>query len=300
MKREFLLPRYWPTWLGLSLLWFSVLLPRSWRYRLGEQLGNLLWWLLARRRHVVQTNLRLCFPELSEDERQDMARRVFRHNAIGILETAMAWWGEPEELDDQITLVGAEHLQQAIEAGKGVLLVGAHYSVLDLGGSLLRRFFRVDGVYRPHNNALMEHVIHRSRRLVMDEQIHHRDLRTIVRRLRKGKVVWYAPDQDHGPGPSVYAPFFGTPAATVSATARLARLSGAAVVGVSFHRLDDQRYEIQCYPALEDFPSGDDVADASAVNTMLEQGIRKNPAQYMWVHRRFKTHPKGKNYLYQR
>lgn len=297
-KSEFLHPRYWPTWLFIGLLRLTQCMPRRLQYSLGRQLGRLLYWLLPGRRHVARTNLKLCFPEWDDAQREQQLRAVFQNNAIGVMETAMAWWAQPAPLQAVTHCVGEQHIRDAVEAGKGVILMGGHYSALDLGATLVKPYSDFECVYRPHNNALFDYWINRGRMRCATGLLHHADMRGIVRSLRRGTVVWFAPDQDQGPKHSIYAPFFNVPAATVTSTARLARMTGAAVIPLAFHRCDDGGYEVEFGAPLERFPSGDDVADAGQVNMALEQMIRKYPAQYMWVHRRFKTHPKGKNYLY--
>ena len=292
-KPRYLSPRYWHTWLTFGLLRLVIWLPRRWRYVIGSALGSLLYYLIPSRRHVAEVNVRLCFPDMDDDERRQMVKDVFRQNGTGIIESGMAWWTPTHELAGKIRVVGAEHLQAAHDAGQGVVLMGSHFTVLDMGALLMNSFTELDCFYRPHNNPLFDALVEQGRSRHVERQIAHWDMRTLVRRLRAGKIVWFAPDQDRGPKPSVYAPFFGVSAATVTATARIAKLGNARVIPVAFHRLPDHSYEVELFPALENFPSGDDVADATAVNLAQERAIRKYPTQYMWVHRRFKTHPKG-------
>lgn len=297
-KSEFLYPRYWPTWLLIGVLRLLMLLSQRWQYRLGRWLGMALYYLLPGRRHVAEVNLKLCFPELDAAARKAQVKAVFRHNGTGLLETAMTWWAPTDSFKSRSTVIGLEHLQQAQAAGRGVILLGGHYSALDMGGALVSPHASFECFYRPQNNALFDYWANRGRLRFADDMLPHDDMRNIVRRLRKGTVVWFAPDQDQGPTHSIYAPFFGVPAATVTSTARLAKMTGAAVVPLGFHRLADGQYEVEFRPALEGFPGGGDLEDAARINGELEQLIRKHPTQYMWVHRRFKTHPKGKNYLY--
>lgn len=297
-KQSFLAPRYWLTWLSVALLRLVVCLPQSWQRALGRLLGAALYRIAGKRRKVVDVNLRLCFPELSAEQRQSRVKAVFAENGIGIFETAMAWWSAERAFNGQVELIGEEYLQQARQQGKGVILLSAHFTMLDLGGYLLSLKYPLDGVYRQHNNPLFDQVIRRGRERFLQQAIERGNMRQMVRRLKKGSFIWYAPDQDHGPELSVYAPFFGVPAATVTGTARLARMSGATVLMYAFRRTE-RGYQLELSPPLENFPSGDDEADCTLVNQQIEAAIRKAPDQYMWVHRRFKTHPQGKNYLYQ-
>lgn len=294
-------PRFWPARAGIALLWLLNRLPWRWQIRLGRVVGHLLFYLSPRRRHVTQVNIRLCFPELSPAEQAKMVRSVFANNGIGLFETAMAWWTPLDKLRGCFTLKGREYLDAALAEGKGVILLGAHFSTLDLGGLLFSDYYPVDAMYRRHNNPYLEQVITRNRLRYFGQAFERSNIRAVVRALRKNHIVWYAPDQDFGRSQSVYAPFFGVPAATLTATSRMVKLNGSPILMLAQHRLpDDSGYELELFPPLPSFPSGDEAADAARVNAEIERAIRKDPTQYMWVHRRFKTHPKGKNYLYRR
>lgn len=300
-SHRFLSPRFWPTWLSLGLLKAINLLPYQAQIRLGSWLGDVMRLLFRSRRHIAAVNIALCFPELSAEEQQALLKQTFRDNAIGIFETSMAWWTPDKRLTFRVEAKGEEHLTAALEKGQGVILLGAHFSTLDMGGRLITRFFPACAIYREHNNPLLDRVIKTAREQHLSEVIERESLRQVLRALRKNKVVWYAPDQDFGPKHSIYAPFFGVPAATIPATTRMAQLNNSPVLLYTHHRkADNSGYELEFFPPLADFPSGDELADATCVNQAIEQGIRKAPAQYMWVHRRFKTHPKGKNYLYRK
>ncbi|MFC3284866.1 LpxL/LpxP family Kdo(2)-lipid IV(A) lauroyl/palmitoleoyl acyltransferase [Litchfieldella rifensis] len=292
-------PRYWPTWLAIALMHLCAWLP--WRAKLvvGKAIGLLAWRLARRRRHITETNLRLCFPEKSEDERRALVRETFIANGIGILETATGWCRDPEHLRHRVVFKGQEHMARVQAQGKGALIIGVHFSTLDLGGALHSLFFPADVVYRPHDNPLFERFMTRARQRIFGTAIDRHDLRGVVRRIKSGHQVWYSPDQDFGRGVSVFAPFFGVDAATIKLTAKIARLTGAPVMPLMFHRNPDNRtYTLEYLPPLEDFPSGDEVTDATRVNAFIEHAIRKRPEQYLWLHRRFKTRPRGEPKLY--
>ncbi|GAB0153682.1 MULTISPECIES: LpxL/LpxP family Kdo(2)-lipid IV(A) lauroyl/palmitoleoyl acyltransferase [Marinobacterium] len=299
--KRFMSPRFWPARIGIGLLWLLNRLPWRWQIRLGRVLGHMLFYMSPRRRHVTEVNIRLCFPELSDVEQAKLVRSVFANNGIGLFETAMAWWTPREKLKGHFTLKGQEHLDAALAKGKGVILLGAHFSTLDLGGLLFSDFYPVDAMYRRHNNPLLERIITRCRQRCFELVIERSEIRTVLKALRNNHIVWYAPDQDFGSHQSVYAPFFGVPAATITATTRMVKLNNSPILMLAQHRLpDDSGYELELFPAIEPFPTGDEEIDAARVNAEIERAIRKDPAQYMWVHRRFKTHPQGKNYLYRR
>lgn len=292
-------PRYWPTWMAIGLMRLCAWLPWRAKLLLGKSLGLLAWCLAKRRRHITDTNLRLCFPEKSEDERRALVRETFIANGIGILETATGWCRDPEHLRHRVTFKGQEHMARVQAEGKGALIIGVHFSTLDLGGALHSLFFPADVVYRPHDNPLFERFMTRARNRIFGTAIDRHDLRGVVRRIKSGHNVWYSPDQDFGRSASVFAPFFGVEAASIKLTAKIARMTGAPVMPLMFHRNPDNRtYTLEYLPPFDDFPSGDEVADAARVNAFIETAIRKRPEQYLWLHRRFKTRPKGEVSLY--
>lgn len=292
-------PRFWPAWLAIGFMWVGAWLPWRLKLALGKGIGLLVWRLVPRRRHIVDTNLRLCFPEWSDEQRRQRVRETFIANGIGILETATAWCRNPRHLHHRVTYKNRHHLAAAQARGKGVLVVGIHFSTLDLGGALHSLYFPADVVYRPHNNPLFDRFMTDARRDIFGEAIDRHDLRGVVRRIKAGHIVWYSPDQDFGRDVSVFAPFFGIETASIRLTAKIARMTGAPVVPLMFHRNpDDRTYTIECHPPLEAFPSGDEVQDATQVNAFIEGAIRKHPEQYLWLHRRFKTRPAGEPGFY--
>jgi len=236
---------------------------------------------------------------LSDEDQKKLVKDVFINNGIGLIETAMAWWSDRERFRSKVTLEGREHLDAALAEGKGVILLGAHFSTLDLGGLLFSLFYDLNTMYRPHNNALMESFIQKGRLRSIKRLIDRSDFRTLIRALKANEIVWYAPDQDFGPKHSVYAPFFGVEAATVTATSRIAKMNGSPVVMLSHHRLADGSYRLVLHPDIKPFPLETDELSAARINKELEKGIGRDLSQYMWIHRRFKTHPLGKSYVYQ-
>ena len=294
----FLSPRYWPTWLAIGMLRAATCLPYRALLALGAALGMAFYYLAPFRRHIAATNLRLCQTEL--DPRLDDAARAkllkdnFRATGIGMLEAGLSWWGKPASLRALTHLEGLENLHQALARGKGVILLSGHFTTLEIAGRLLSLHAPFHVMYRAHRNALFETVMRRGRERHYDKAIERSDMRAILRSLKQNMPVWYAPDQDYGRKHSVFVPFFGIPAAMITATARLARLSGAAVVPFIPHRRQDgSGYDLRLLPALENFPSEDEHADAARISKLLEDAIRPQAAQYLWTHRRFKTRPAG-------
>ncbi|WP_192034882.1 LpxL/LpxP family Kdo(2)-lipid IV(A) lauroyl/palmitoleoyl acyltransferase [Halomonas sp. YLGW01] len=298
-KTSFAHPRYWPTWLAIGLMRLIAWLPWRLKLGIGRLIGLLAWRFAKRRRHITETNIRLCFPELDERAQARLVRDAFIANGLGLVETATGWCRDPEHLRHRVTFKGREHMARAQAEGKGVLIIGVHFSTLDLGGALHSLFFPADAVYRPHDNPLFDRFMGRARARSFGTTIDRYDLRGVVRQLKAGHNVWYSPDQDFGRDASVFAPFFGINAATVKLTAKIARLTGAPVMPLIFHRNpDDRTYTLEYLPALEAFPSGDEVADATRINAVIEEAIRRHPEQYLWLHRRFKTRPKGEPGFY--
>ena len=271
-----------------------VRLPRKTQYGLGRTLGKLLYKYAKRRRHITEVNIRLCFPELSKTQQQLLVKKTIEENAIGFIETAVSWFREPAYAQKYLTINGLEHLEAAKNKGKGVLLVGAHYTTLDLGALLASSVTKIDAMYRPHENSFFNKVMKSSREKFCQQVIDRNNMRGVIKSIKDGHVFWYAPDQDYGREVSVFAPFFGINAATVKFTAKISKICECPVIIFSHHRKnDDSGYLVTFSKALENYPSGDDVKDATMVNSKIEKEVRKYPEQYMWVHRRFKTRPEG-------
>jgi KDO2-lipid IV(A) lauroyltransferase len=295
----FLAPKYWGIWLAIMLLMPWIYAPWIVQRTLGRIIGQLFWKAFKSRRKTTLTNLRVCYPGLSEDEYQRMGLDVFENMGIGIFESVTAWYN-PKRFNGKVSISGLEHLQQAQAEQRGVLLLGLHSTLLDAGGLLCSYYFKPDAVYRPQNNLMLEWLIYRSRRSIFDQQIDRDNIRLLVRRLKDKHLVWYSPDQDFGLKQGIMAPFFGVPAATVTAQRRLAKMTSAAVVSLHFYRENDQKphYQIHIKPALQNYPTHDELADAITTNQLIEQQLNLAPTQYMWFHRRFKTRPEGYSRIY--
>ena len=297
---SFLQPRYWGIWIGIALLMILAVLPWAVQHRLAAFLGNTAFKYLKSRRKTAVRNLEVCFPEWPAAQVQDNARRVFVDQMIGIFETLNAWYC-PRWFNGRVSIEGLEHLHKAQADGAGVLLLGTHSTLLDAGGYLCSRHFAMGAVYRPQNNPLLDMLIYRCRSSSYSCQIDHDDMRGLIRQLKDGQAIWYSPDQDFGLKQGVMAPFFGVPAATVTAHRRLMKISKAAAVPLYFYRsgdIRDPRYHVLLEPALDNFPSADEAADAARVNKIIENQLRIAPTQYMWFHRRFKTRPEGYEDIY--
>lgn len=290
-------PRHWPLWGAFGLLRAGTLFPLPLQRGLGRLFG-LVFLLLGRRRaRIARINIDLCFPELSEAERTTLIRRHFEAFGIGLFELGLCWWGSDRRLRRLVTVHGMEHLRNALERGKGVILLSAHFTTLEIGGRFLALQAGSDmpfnALYRPSEHPVMEHLVRGNRERVFGTPIPREDIRSMLRALRKGEAVWYASDQNFGHKGSVFASFFGTPAATNTATTRLASMTGAAVVPFFTRRLPSGRYEQVIGPILDDFPGPSPKHDAERINRIIEDWVRQAPEQYFWTHRRFKDRPDG-------
>lgn len=292
-------PRYWPTWIGLGLLRALTGLPFTWQLAIGRTLGRIALRFSAHRRHITAVNLELCFPELDCVQRHDLLVRHFESVGIGLLEIALSWWSPPQKLQPLVQIEGLEHLHAALARGKGVILLSAHFTTLEIGGRLLAQYAPFHVMYREHKNAAFESVMKHARATHYEKVIERSDIRGMLRSLKDNHAVWYAPDQNYGREHSVFVPFFGIAASTITATSRLAHISGAAVVPFFQERLEaNAGYRLSLQPALENFPSDDVEQDTQRINTIIETQIRRVPAQYLWTHRRFKTRPPGEADVY--
>jgi len=291
--------RYWPTRLGLGVLWCLSGMPYAWQLRTGRLFGRLSRRFAPRREHIAAVNLSLCFPDLAPAARAELITELFDSLGIGLLEMALSWWAPGGKLQKLATLEGLEHLQTALDRGKGVILLSGHFTTLEIGGRLLSLHVPFHVMYREHKNAAFEAVMTAVRTRHYKKAIRRGDMRGMLQSLRENMPVWYAPDQDFGAGNSLFAPFFGVPAASITATSRLARISGAPVVPFFQTRLTDARgYRLTLYPALDNFPGESIEQDTRRINAVIEAQVRKQPGQYLWVHRRFKTRPPGEPGVY--
>ncbi|MDO5767987.1 MAG: lipid A biosynthesis acyltransferase [Psychrobacter sp.] len=306
---SFLLPQYWGFWLVFVLIYPLVYLPLAWQFWLGRKLGIGIYHVAKSRQRDTLINLRLAFPEKPEAERELMAKQIFVNQGIGVFETLCSWF-RPNLFTRTVSISGLQHLTQAQKEGRAVVLIGAHYTMLDLGGMLCTQFFAADTMYRPQNNALLDWFVFNRRRQLYELQIRHRDMRKMISRIEKGHVVWYSADQDFGLKRGVMAPFFGVPAATITTPRHLAQIGdrdkAPALMALHFYRQTPDNlprgkrphYHITITPEIENYPTDNEVADATRMNEILEGLIRIDPTQWMWFHRRFKNTESGRSHYY--
>ncbi len=285
-------PKHWPYLALIGIARLACRLPVPWWLAIGRAIGHVAYLAARPRRRITEINIRLCFPDLDEDERTDLVRRTFLSVGMLAMEMAFAWFRPIEVLARRTEIHGLDALREAQSEGRGVLLVGGHYLTLDLGAALLSTQVELDAVYRRNNNAVIERLMVEGRERFCGRVIERNDIRHAIRCLRESRLLWYAPDQDYGIKHSVFAPFFGQTAATI-ATSRLVRLTGARALLFSHFRDPAQGTWTLHLQPIDDYPTGDDEADAGHLNSLIEAEIRKHPDQYLWLHRRFKTRPEG-------
>lgn len=292
-KWQYLHPRFWSSWMGLLFMRLSIYLPVGLQLGAGRVLSFVMTPFMGARKRIAKRNLELCFPDLSAEQRQQLLDDNFRTMGMMLIETALSWWASDASLEKRVQYKGLENLDAALKKGKGVILLTGHFTSMELGGRLIMLKQPCYVMFRHLKNKLFNAVMMNARTHHSEGIVLRDDPRVMVRALRKNKVVWYAPDQDFGRKTSVFARFFGVTAATIPATARIVKMSGAAVIPFVPIREKDGSYTLTLGQAISDFPSGDDTEDAQCINDLLEQEIRKHPEQYLWIHRRFKTQPDG-------
>ena len=293
-------PKYWGAWLGIAILRAFSFLSYSSMLRLSRFLGTVFFSLAKRRRHIIDTNIKLCFPEKSEEQQQQLALDVFISSIMAIFETSLSWWGKREKIMALHKIEGIEHLNAASAKNKGVILLVSHFTTMEIAGAFLNKNIdNLNVVYKRSNNELLEWFIQHKRLQNCSGLIKHKSLRDIVRNIKAGNVVWYAPDQDFGKKDSIFAPFMNVMTCTLLSTQRLAKLTGAPVIPFYVARnKDGSGYTMRFSAALENFPGENELANATAVNHAIEEQIKQTPEQYLWAHRRFKTRPEGEKGFY--
>jgi KDO2-lipid IV(A) lauroyltransferase len=296
---KLLRPALLPAWLGVGVLWLLHWLPLSLQAAIGNALGWLLALLPGKRRHIVAINLALCFPEASSSMRRRWLRQTFQASVRAMLEHGVLWWGSAAQLR---RLVRIDNPEAALGDGKRpVIWLAPHFVGLDMGGARLSMDYKAASMYAPARNPVSDRMmLHGRSRFTSPVLIAKRDgIKPVLKTLKDGLPFYYLPDQDHGRLNAVFVPFFGIPAATVSALPRLAKLTGAQVVPFITRQLPGgQGYAVRFYPPWEHFPSDDLEADVARMNAFIEDRVREMPAQYLWLHRRFKTRPEGEASLY--
>lgn len=278
----------------LGLMWLLHWLPLPLLGRFGKAVGSLLFLLLRARRRIALINLRLCMPALSEAERVALARAHFQSYTRSVFERAILWWASPARLRRLIHVSPAVPLAQ-MAAGPVVLLC-PHFVCLDVAGVAVAMVASASSMYVAQKNRVFDEVLRKGRSRFSPVRLFSRQdgIKPIMRALRDGLPYFMLPDMDFGDKDAPFVPFFDVPAATLTATARIAATTGAAVIPVVATFLPGYRgWQVKFYPAWDDYPGDDMLAATRRMNAFIEERVREAPAEYFWTHKRFKTRPPG-------
>ncbi len=295
---HYLAPKYWPTWFTLGILRIVVFLPLPAIEICGTLLGKLLYIALPKRRRIADINLRIAFPDASEEKIIRLRKLCFTNMGIAGFELALSWW-QDKRLLSLCEIKGLDNITQHQKKGRGVIILTAHFTCLEIGGPVLNHYVPFQVMYKCAHNKLFDAFMRYHRgRLYKDIVDYHKPI-SMIKGLKKGHAAWYAPDQDFRGKDMIFTPFFGVQASALTAPARFAKITGAAVVPYYITRKPKGRgYKLVILPALENFPSGNIEKDALTINQTLEHLILKNPEQYLWVHKRYKNRPDGESAIY--
>jgi len=263
-------------------------MPFKVQWQISRGLAWLTYNLAKSRRRIAEVNVDICFPDLSAEEKEALVKEIFHENMQGYLDSGTAWFGNYKRFKPTLEVRGKEHFDAVIDNGQGVVMAGAHFSILDLAGALTSLVTQLNVTYRPLDNKLMNAVMMKGRYRFCSNAYHKKDVQGFIDCLKRGESLWYAPDQDYGRKHAVFAPFFGKECSTITGLTFLSQSGNARIIPYSYHRKQDcQEYILEFFPALPD--TGSEEEDAKAYNEWLESVIRRYPAQYLWLHKRFKT-----------
>lgn len=284
-------PKFWLTWLGLGIIYVIVQLPTPWIWAVGSKLGHAIKPLIKRRIHIAHTNLRLCYPNKSEDEISALLNNNIEAQGRGILEMGMGWWWSDKRIREVGEIEGIEYVESFYQQGKGVMAITIHNINLEVSNRVVGQHIPAINFYRPHNNALLEYMQFHGRLRSNKHSISKRNTRRLMSLLKTPNLALYLPDHDYGPVRAEFVPFCGnTLAATTTATANIIRRTECGVVLLAPIRTPNG-YKIKILPAPEHYPTGDDQEDCTIINKAIADLINLCPEQYLWAHRRFKTRP---------
>jgi KDO2-lipid IV(A) lauroyltransferase len=287
---RFIAPRFWPVWLALGSIYLASLLPYRMAMAIGRTIGRVAHFFSKRDKRIADINIRLCLPQLSEIERRALIRKHFESLGCTLFETAYVWWASDDRLRQLVRVEGTEHLTAALAKGRGALLLSAHFTTLELGAKALALVGPTSLMYLTPQNPLIAELSRRGRARKAVQAIAADQVRELLQNLKNNITVWYAPDQRYTDKNSAVVPLFGHPAWSNIATSRLARISKATVLPYFPERLDDgSGYVMRILPPFDNYPSDDPVVDTARFHALIEDHVRRCPAQYLWTYKRFKS-----------
>ena len=293
-------PKYWLTWLGLILLAIIAQLPNSFRHAIGRRLGNYIYKHNSKRYRVVDTNLRIAFPDLTETARNEMIKSHLQWYGCAMIDYSIIFFSSQKRLSKLVVIDGQEHIDDAIKNNQSVIILLAHSVMLEFGPAALGFHYETFGSYKTSKNAVMDWIIAKGRcRYTNFVVSREQGLRKLVKSLQANRLMIFLPDEDLGKENSVFAPFFGKDKATLTTTARIAKMGKAkALPAFTWYNTETKQYHLHISPTLEDYPVGDATEDANKLNTALEALIKQHPAQYMWLLKWYRTRPENEATLY--
>ncbi|OUS16763.1 hypothetical protein A9Q88_06180 [Gammaproteobacteria bacterium 50_400_T64] len=292
-------PRYWLSWLVVGFSWLLAKLPGSLQRSFSNGLARLLIKVRSSRIKTIRRNIELCFPDLSAQQQRELAEKNIASTILLLFDLLDLIWGSPANIQNRGECHGEEHLKKALDSGKPLIILAGHFNGFALGFARLAQLLPYHIVYRRMDNPVLEAQFYQ--RITRKHQltsIHRKEIPRMLTQLKNKGVVAIVPDQDFGKKRSVFIPFFGIPTATITAIPQYAEIAGANVLTMNTYREEGGRYRVELEPVLENFPSGDDVADTKRWSAWLEDSIRRQPEDYFWLHKRFKTRPEGEKRIY--
>ena len=289
---QFLHPKHWLSWIGIFFMWAISQLPWRLQMMIGGGTGRLIHSLIKKRRNICLRNLEIAFPEKTHEQREALCKAHFVSLGKGLMDASFSWWGSSKALLKRSHIDGIENLEKAIASERPIIFLSTHFTSLEVSGSIIADHLESCFVFRPHKNQLLNYIGINRREARFGKTIAKNNIREMIKQLKQGKAVWYAPDQNFRKKGHIMVPFFGTPAPTNPATSRLAKLSNALVIPIYCTREStgnkDEGYTLHIDSPLDNFPSGDTNNDTLRINQVIEQQINAYPEQYLWIHQRYK------------
>ena len=297
--RNYLSPKYWGTWLLLGIMRLIALLPLSLIEKIGSGFGLLIYHTIPSRRRVARINIKQAYPEYTEQHIKDLMKKSYVSLGISVFETGLAWWADRNYLNKRCSVEGLEHLEAALAKGNGVILLTGHFTTLEIGGILMALYTPLNAIYKEAHNKMFNDFMVYYRGQHLEHVIANKDVRSFINGLKDGFATWYAPDQSTGGKNTVFTPFLGGVASTLTAASRITAITQATIVPFYPVRLGKGKgYKLVIQEALESIPSGDTTKDAAKINLAIDKMVRQLPEQYAWIHRRFKHRPEGESSIY--
>jgi KDO2-lipid IV(A) lauroyltransferase len=282
-------PRYWGVWIGLAFVRIANVFPLQVQLAIGRGLGLLAYLVSRRDRRTATINVAMCLPELSEAQQKKVVRDHFGSLGCAVLETGLVWWADEKRLRQWIRFEGTQHLEAALEQGRGALMLSAHFTTLEMGARALTLLGPTSVMYLTPRNPLIAELSRRSRSRHTVQAVTSEQIRELLQNLKNNLPVWYAPDQRFTDKNSRLVPFFGQLASSNVATSRLAKISGAPVLPYFPERRQDGRgYVVHIYPPWDNFPTHDAIADTQRFHQLIEAHVQRYPEQYLWAYKRFR------------